>query len=210
VDAPTTTLIVVLIVAAALYWLGEARMKTITELRKRIGELDLRQRNSELEIADAREATREIALQLRPYLVLFKQQPPNWYHPYFPSEYWQSDYVEKTFQADKEWSNHVGELLSQINTLSADNRRTLEEAARLQSPTANDTPLLVRTREVIASQPHAVRQNLFQIQQAELGQLRRWIDFVLGVGVHEYLEISKHTRDIQEKMPEEEDEEGDC
>jgi hypothetical protein len=67
---------------------------------------------------------------------------------------------------------------------------------------------LLRTREVLASQLNAVRQNLYQIQPTELAQLRRWIDFVLGMGVYQYVAIRNHTREVEEKMPE--DEERDC
>jgi hypothetical protein len=85
--------------------------------RPKVEGVKLRPRRSELrqviEIAGARKDTREIVQQLRPYLDLFKQQLPNWYHPYFPSD-WASDYTEKTFQADKEWSSHAGQLLSKL------------------------------------------------------------------------------------------------
>jgi hypothetical protein len=54
------------------------------------------------------------------------------------------------------------------------------------TPTVTDTPLLVHTREVLASKPSGVRENVLQIQHQELVQLERWIDFVLGIGVREY------------------------
>ena len=208
--------VIVLIVAGALYWIGSERMKTITELRKKIEELTSRegqaQRSMTLAERDARHAAQEAEAHLRPYVKLFTlQQPPSWYHPYFSaSGDWNTEYEEKSFRSDKDWSHQARELLSHINTLSADNRRILEEAARLQAPTATDTPLLLRTREVLAIKPSGVQENLFQIEQRDLVQLERWIDFVLGVGVREYQRMAAHTRDVAETIGAEEEEVDEC
>ena len=203
------------LVAVALFKVGQARTQTIIDLRDEMTrlrkEIDERDRQGRGQIADAEKATEVIANDLRPYAQLFAtQRPPKCYYPYFSSsDDWNTEFEEKTFQSDKEWARLARELLSQIHALSADNRRTLEEAARLQSPAATDTPLLIRTREVLAGQPSGMHHiNIFELQVEDLEQLERFIDFVLGIGVREYRRIAEHTRKVAKRMSPEET--ADC
>lgn len=210
-DGIVILLVIVSVVGVVLYWIGSERLKTITELRKKIEGYTSREGQAQRAMAmverDARHAREEAETHLRPYVQLFTmQQAPSWYHPYFSaSGDWSVEYEEKTFRTDKDWSRQARELLSQINALSADTRRTLEEAALLEAPTVTDTPLLLRTRELLASKPSGVRENLFQIRDQDLVQLERWIDFVFGVGVREYQHMAEHTRDVAKTMGTEEE-----
>jgi len=219
-DASVALLIVVAIAAVALHWLGRARLQTIIELRKEVARLRKEADDAEASIADrdghtnssiadaearAQNAYKRSLAQLWPFLQLFaKRRPPSWYHPYFSSSNeWTTEYEEKNLRTDKEWAQRAGQLLSSIQTLSGETRLVLEETVRLQPSSDTDTPLLVRTREVLASQPSALRNhNLFELNPQDLQQLERWIDFVLGLGVRQYQSLTEHARQISESSAE--------
>jgi hypothetical protein len=127
-----------------------------------------------------------------------KQRPPLWYHSYLP-EQWDA---AASLQTDKQWATEAEALLLDVEKLSADNRRALEEAARLQDGSITETPLVLRTREVLGKQPVAVRRNLFEIHRSELAQLRSWIDFVIGIGTGDYRELAQLSEELQKMLPE--------
>ena len=144
----------------------------------------------------------EHADDLRPFIDLFaKNQPPTCYRPYFPkADEWKTEFHERRFRADQQWATTAEAFLADVEKLSGDSRRVLEEVARLQAGASTDTPLLIRARELLSSRPSGVQGNIFEMPRAELSHLQTWVDFVLDIGIQQYLTIAAHSAELQKRL----------
>src|SRR5262245_25185724 len=175
-------------------------MRTITLLRKRLDDLASsnaeRDRTLKETITLQAATSEEAAENLRPYVDLYVSKlPPTSYHPYFPTD-WHTAFHEKTFRADRDWAAHARAFLFDLQKLSPDSRRVLEEGAHLNQESATETPLLGRARQLLSTKPSSIRTNLFELSTEELNQLEAWIDFVLGMGIHQYMTFAEHSEKV--------------